>query len=260
MAIHELPAMTWEEIAALDCPRAVAILPVGATEAHGPHLPVATDVLIAEAMARAGAERLSARGVDALILPPLAYTPAPFAAGFAGTIGISPSALSSTVAGIAMALARLGIRWLVIANAHLDPAHLGALHAAADVDADAGGDRGLRILFPDITRRPWGARLTEEFRSGACHAGQYETSIIMAVRPDLVRPVRSTLAAVPHSLSVAMREGRHTFEEAGGDRAYFGDPAAATAEEGRATIAILGGIVEEMVMQAITDDAEGVSL
>lgn len=258
MAIHELPAMTWEEVAGLDTTRVVAILPVGATEAHGPHLPIGTDVLIAEAMARAGAERLSARDLDVLLLPALSYTPAVFAAGFAGTIGIPASVLSGTVAGIAMALAQLGIGWLVIANAHLDPAHLGALHAAAS--AGAGGPGGLRILFPDITRRPWGARLTAEFRSGACHAGQYETSIVMAVRPDLVRPVHSSLEAVPHSLSVAMREGKHTFEEAGGDRAYFGDPAAATAAEGHATIAILGEIVDEMVMQAMSDPAVGDSL
>lgn len=247
MAMHELSAMTWEEIAALDGARLVAILPVGATEAHGPHLPVSTDVIIAEAMGRNGASRLALRGLESLLLPAISYTPVPFAAGFAGTLGISPSALTLTVTGIADGLARSGVRLMVIANAHLDPAHLGALHEAC---AAASADTGVTVLFPDITRRPWGSRLTDEFKSGACHAGQYETSIVMAVRPDLVRPSRLHLTAVPHSLSAAMREGKMTFEEAGGDRAYFGDPAAASASEGHASIAILGEILEESVMQS----------
>ena len=255
MAVNELSAMTWEEVAGLDASRVVAILPIGATEAHGPHLPLSTDVLIAEAMARSGAARLAQRGLEPLILPPLAYTPTPFAAGFAGTIGVSATTLRETLEDIAGSLGRLGVRRLVIANAHLDPTHLGALHDAvsatrADTDPTGAGNAAT-VIFPDITRRPWGSRLTAEFRSGACHAGQYETSIIMAVRPDLVRDdARMTLPPVTHSLSTAMREGRHTFEEAGGERAYFGDPAAASAEEGLQTIAVLGEILEEAVLNA----------
>jgi creatinine amidohydrolase len=68
----------------------VAILPTGAMEAHGPHLPLSTDVIIAEAMARDGAARLAARGMEAVLLPALAWTPAPFAAGFPGTLSIRP--------------------------------------------------------------------------------------------------------------------------------------------------------------------------
>ena len=77
--------MNWQELSLTElddtCSRGpvVAILPLGAIEAHGPHLPVGTDVWIAEAMARDGAERLGAEGIAVLILPPLAYAPAPFA-------------------------------------------------------------------------------------------------------------------------------------------------------------------------------------
>src|SRR5207244_12308244 len=81
--LSELSNMTWEEARALAGGRAVAILPVGAIEAHGPHLPLATDVIIAEAMARAGAERLLARGVAALVLPAPAYTTGGVGAGWA---------------------------------------------------------------------------------------------------------------------------------------------------------------------------------
>ncbi|HXL15441.1 MAG TPA: creatininase family protein, partial [Methylomirabilota bacterium] len=67
MAIHELADMTWEEVCGLDAARTIAILPVGAIEAHGPHLPLATDVVIALAMARAGASALASRGLGALV-------------------------------------------------------------------------------------------------------------------------------------------------------------------------------------------------
>ena len=63
MPVHELAQLTWEEVRDLDRAQTLVILPVGAVEAHGPHLPLATDVVIAGAMARAGARRLAARFV-----------------------------------------------------------------------------------------------------------------------------------------------------------------------------------------------------
>jgi creatinine amidohydrolase len=247
----ELAALTWEE-AGHRLAGAVAILPIGATEAHGPHLPLGTDVVIAEAMARAAADLLESRGRPAIVLPSLAYSPAPFAGGFAGTISLRPSTLTALVLDIARSLAAHGVRALAIANAHLDPDHLGALWAAAEAP-----EAGLpAIVFPDLTRRPWGARLTEEFRSGACHAGRFEGSVVLAERPELVREaVRAGLPPNPVSLSEAIRAGAGTFEEAGGPRAYFGDPAAATAEEGRDTVATLAGIVADAVDQVLADHA-----
>src|SRR5262245_39517096 len=66
MSVRELADLTWEEVRDLDHARAVAILPVGAVEAHGPHLPLGTDVVIARAMARAGAGHLAALGFEAV--------------------------------------------------------------------------------------------------------------------------------------------------------------------------------------------------
>ena len=74
MVVHELSEMTYIEVRDLDRAGTVAVLPVGAIEAHGPHLPLATDVVIARAMARAGAGRIAARGFGAVLLPPLAFT------------------------------------------------------------------------------------------------------------------------------------------------------------------------------------------
>jgi creatinine amidohydrolase len=94
--------------------------------------------------------------------------------------------------------------------------------------------------------------LGEEFKSGACHAGQFESSIVLREHPSGVRDkIRRTLPANPQSLSEAIKSGKRTFEEAGGPRAYFGNPAAASAEEGSALVDALGGILEEAVVEAM---------
>lgn len=247
MPIRRLFDMTFEEARDLDRERAVPILPVGAVEAHGPHLPVGTDVIIADAMAQAGAERMAAQGLLPLLLPPVIYTPARFAAGFAGTIAVTPASLAGLVRELADELAGHAFQILAIANAHLDPAHLAALDTAAAAIRAKGA---LAVAWPNLTRKPWALRLTDEFRSGACHAGQFETSIVLATRPDLVRDVVRALVANPVSLSQAIRDGKTSFEEAGGPLAYFGAPAAATADEGRRSIAVLGEILVEAVMSA----------
>ena len=246
MPVRELAQLTWPEVGGLDRERGVAVLPIGAIEAHGPHLPLATDVIIAEAMARTGADRLALRGMDVLLLPTLAYTAAPFAADFPGTLTLDPTAVTAAIVGVAESLARHDIDLLAIANAHLDPAHIGAVRAGVDQAHQAGR---ARIAFPDVTQRPWLTRLTAEFKSGACHAGRYETSIVMAARPELVR--ESLLQQLPpnaRSLSAAIAAGQKSFVEAGGPRAYFGYPSEATADEGRSTIILLGAILEEAVM------------
>ena len=243
--MQPLAAMTWEEARDAAGPGSVAILPVGAIEAHGPHLPLETDVIIAQAMARTGAARLAARGLRVLVLPPLTYTSAGFARGFAGTLSLRPETVVATVVDIADSLSQHGYTVLAIANAHLDPDHLASIEAA--VSQIRRGPR-LRVAFPNLVIKPWALRLSDEFKSGACHAGQFETSIVLAERPDLVR--EATMAALPPnpaSLSRAIREGKMEFEEAGGPRAYFGYPAQATAEEGRATIEALGAILDEAV-------------
>ncbi len=243
--MQPLAAMTWEEARDAAGASTVAILPVGAIEAHGPHLPLDTDVIIALAMARAGAARVAARGTRVVVLPPLTYTAAAFAAGFAGTLSLRPETVTATVVDIAAGLTRHGFGLLAVANAHLDPAHLASLDAAVHV---IRRERAIAVAFPNIATKPWALRLSDEFKSGACHAGQFETSIVLAERPELVREsARIALAPNPTSLSRAIRDGKRTFEEAGGTRAYFGYPAQATAEEGRATVEVLGAILDEAI-------------
>jgi creatinine amidohydrolase len=249
MAFRELSEMTWEEVRELDRSRTIAVLPVGAIEAHGPHLPLSTDVVIAQGMARVGAARLVAAGHQAVVLPALPFTAAPFGAGFAGTLSVGAEAVTALVLDLARELTRHGFAALAIANAHLDPTHLRSLSDAVERAREGGL---LPIAWPNLTRQPWAGRLTEEFQSGACHAGRFEGSIVLAECPELVHAdTAAQLAPNPASLSTAIREGRQTFAEAGGPRAYFGAPAEATAQEGRATLEVLGQILEEAVTEAL---------
>jgi creatinine amidohydrolase len=247
MPVYELRALAWPDVEALPRERTVAILPAGAIEAHGPHLPLGTDLVIADAMARAGAERLSERDVHVVLLPALSYAPAPFAAAFAGTIDLPASVTTSSVVAIVRSLAAHGVRVTAIANAHHDPAHVRALLEAVD---EVERDGGATLVFPDLTKRRWAARLTDEFRSGACHAGRYEGSMVLAERPGEVKQeTMRRLEPNERSLVEAIRSGIGSFAEAGGRSAYFGVPAEATAEEGRDTIATLGAILHEAVME-----------
>jgi len=249
MPVHELAQLTWEEVRDLDREHTLVVLPVGAIEAHGPHLPLDTDVVIATAMARAGARKLTDRGHVVLILPALAYTAASFGSAFHGTLSISAITVTALIVDVARRLSDQGFRLLALANVHLDPEHLTALNEVVTL---ARADRLLPIVFPDLTRKPWGTRLGDEFRNGACHAGQFETSIVLHERADAVRDeVRRSLAPNPQSLSKAIKAGKRTFEAAGGPRAYFGDPAAATGDEGARLIEVLGSILEEAVRAEI---------
>lgn len=243
MPVHRFHEITWTEVRDADRRNAVAILPVGAVEAHGPHLPLGTDVIIAEGMARAAADVLSEGGRTVFVLPPVWYTAAPFARTFPGTVDVDGRTVTELVLRIASSLAEHQITTLAIANAHLDPTHLRALQEAVD-DPPSGA----RIVHVDLTRRAVAARLTEEFRTGACHAGRYEGSVVRAEAPDLFRSeVADALPPVPNSLSDAIRDGLSTFGEAGGTEAYFGWPADATAEEGRETVRTLGALLAEAV-------------
>jgi creatinine amidohydrolase len=226
----------------------VAILPCGATEAHGPHLPLNTDVIISEGMAQRAAAELNEHDVCALILPPLAYAPAEYAAAFAGTISISFEAMKLVLMGIGGCLKAQGFACLAIANSHFDPTNVAALREVCDEIRVLG----LPVAFPDFTRRVLAQTLTAEFLSGACHAGQFETSLVMADRPDLVNDAaRSALEANPASLTAAFARGAKTFAEAGGPNAYFGDPRNATAAEGELVFRTMAGALIDAVRDAL---------
>jgi creatinine amidohydrolase len=104
---------------------------------------------------------------------------------------------------------------------------------------------------PDKRRGRWAYTLTEEFRQGACHAGCYETSLVMAAQPELMRDaIRKELAPLEIDLAQKIKAGVRTFREAGSEQAYFGDPAAATPEEGRSTYEALATMLVTTILEA----------
>ena len=240
---------TWSELHDLlnQSKPCALILPVGSTEAHGPHLPLSTDVIIAEEVAARAARTLDSRGESALTLPPLAYSVTDFSEGFAGSVSLRAETATALARDILLSLIKQGFMRIAIANAHLEPAHIATLRAACEA---IKAETGVEIAFPDVTRRRWARMLTEEFQSGACHAGQYESSLVLSARPELAREeIRLTLEPKLISLSQAIRAGARSFIEIGGDQAYFGNPAAATAEEGDRVFDILA----EMIVTAIDE-------
>jgi creatinine amidohydrolase len=212
----------------------VALWPVGAVEPHGPHAPLGTDTLISVGMC----ERAAARLGDAVVLPALPFGVTRYGAAFAGAIGISETTLRAVVLDVAAAVERQGFRRLVIVNNHFEPEQVATLRAAAD---EAGA------LYLDLVRRRNAQRLTDEFRRGSCHAGRYETSLVLADAQELVDRAYADLPANEVDMPAAMAAGRTDFLAMGMDRAYCGAPAEATAEEGRETFETLTDMLVELV-------------
>lgn len=232
-----LAEMTWTDADAARRAGALALVPLGSTEAHGPHLPLATDVVISEELCRRIASALRQKDVESLIVPAVPYAVTEYAGEFAGTVTVSRDTAVALMRDIAVALHRQGFPKVVLVNSHLEPAHLDTVREAA---AAAEAATGKRVCFPDACSPRWARTLTEEFKRGACHAGAYETSLVLASKPALVREsVRAGLAEKPIDLAKAMRAGVKTFREAGAEQAYFGDPARATVTHGDEIYALL---------------------
>lgn len=253
--MSEFQDQTWKEVRKAVQRGLVAILPIGSTEAHGPHLPLATDVIISEEMSRRAAEKLNARNVEALALPAIAYSVTDFSANFPGTISVKRETAVALIRDICVSLYEQGARLVAIANSHLEPEHIASINEAIEKVKE---ETGRAVVFPDKRRRPWAEKLTEEFRRGDCHAGSYETSLVMAARPELVREeIRQSLDRVPISIAAKIKEGARSFTEAGGTEAYFGDPRAASREEGDATYSVLSDMIVTAVMEALGQHSQG---
>jgi len=246
----DLAKLTWPEARERFGPDLVCILPCGATEPHGPHLPLDTDVTIAQAQARRAAEVLEERGVATLVLPPVNYGLTHFTEGFEGRITLRPGTLWALLEDVVESLEEQGVRRVVFCNGHLEPEHVEVLRGVL-LDHQMLDDDHAQVLFPDNTRRRWASTLGEEFAGGDCHAGRYETSLVLAADPAGVRAdEQRALPPVQIGLIDKIRAGARNFRECGATRAYCGAPAEATAVEGRELVDRLATMVVETVREA----------
>jgi creatinine amidohydrolase len=249
----ELAKLTSPDARELFGPRTVAILPVGSTEPHGPHLPLDTDVTIALEQSRRAAAKLEAAGVPTLVLPPFAYGLTNWTEGFAGRITLRPGTLWSLLEDVVNSLEQDGVRRVVFANAHLEPEHVQVLRGVAMDHAKVAEERA-HVLFVDVTRRKNAEELGDEFMSGDCHAGRYESSLVLAADPDSVRErERRALPSVRIDLLEKMKAGVQSFRKAGATDGYCGDPAAASVEEGESLLDRLAAMIVSACREAWPD-------
>jgi creatinine amidohydrolase len=241
--------MTWTEVEQAMKDRPLALVPVGATEAHGPHLPVSADSIIAVEMCRRTVAKLKQRSISALIAPPVNFTVADFGADFPGTISLPAATATALLRDLCVALAKR-FRTVAIVNIHLEPAHVETVKKAVEEAVKAGAN----VCFTDITKKRWAEKLGEAFLAGD-HAGSFETSLVMAASPEKVR--EKTRISLPpfDGLMPALKKGAKTFVEAGGEDAYFGDPTAASAEEGEALYTALADILALSIMEHLGSKA-----
>jgi creatinine amidohydrolase len=134
---------------------------------------------------------------------------------------------------------------VVLTNAHLEPAHVAMLRG---VVKRFTAELGPSLLFPDKTRRHAAARLGDEFRSGSCHAGQYESSLVLAIAPELVDlAIARALPEHVVPLHEKIAAGARDFADCGLPDAYCGNPAGATAAEGEHHLDTLAALCVEAV-------------
>ncbi len=254
--------LTWAEITSpqlAKCAgeRCVAVLPTGAVEQHGPHLPLGTDAVIAEGLAAAALERLQG-DATALLLPTQAIGESSEHEGFAGTLGHEAETLLAAWCEIGAGLARNGIFKLVIVNAHggqsqivdLAAKRLRVRHAMLAVRANY-----MAWPLPD-------GLVDEGERSHGHHGGLVETAIMLALQPERVRldALRDFPSAAPglaRRFRRFGRDGRLGFAWRAGDlnpQGVVGNAAAATAGIGRALLACHADRLAQLIADAADFD------
>lgn len=193
---------TWPELAA--APPPVIVLPLGSCEQHGPHLPIDTDTRIAVALA----ERLAARRPGLLVAPPLAFGASWEHHGFPGLLSLDGELLADVLVEIARSADWSG--GLVLVNGH--GGNLQGVREAVR-----------RITFEERRVLSWWPHVAR----GDAHAGRTETSLMLTLHPELVRPDR----AAP-GWTGALEAIREHGVRAVSDGGVLGDPTGSSATEG----------------------------
>jgi creatinine amidohydrolase len=228
----------------------VVVVPTAAIEQHGPHLPLDTDTFLCTSVARAGA----ARAGDTLVTPTVCFGSSEHHMAFPGTVTLSQETFRETVAEVCRSLARHGFRRLLVVNGHGGNT---ALNAATV--QQLGFETPLNIVALDYwtLARQVVDEVRESLTGGMGHACEFETSLMLHLRPDSVRRdlvvreiVQPRYAA--ESFDMFERSGvsahwkTHELSRSG----VMGAPDLATAEKGQvlfeASAAGLATLIEEL--------------
>src|ERR671914_1449803 len=192
--LHYLERMTYPLVERLAARTDLALLPVGSPEAHGPHLPVGTDLIAARELCERAARELAARNIECLIAPPLAYCLAEVARPFPGTITVRAEVVAALVADICRGLARSGFRRTLIVSGHAEEENLAALRAGAEQAEEAGASVHLSRWYGEALPG-FLHLLQEDHPEYDIHAGEWETALVLLRAPELVD--QTALGALP---------------------------------------------------------------
>ncbi|MEY2966990.1 MAG: hypothetical protein RLY50_1040 [Actinomycetota bacterium] len=202
--------------------RPLVVVPVGAFEQHGPHLPLDTDSVIAVALVEHALARLGEDArADVFVAPVIAISASDEHVGFAGTLSAGTEATAAALSGIARS-ARSWSRGVLFVNGH-----------GGNADALVAASRTLSA--EGVPHALWWPTLPDDARSDM-HAGRTETSAMLHLQPDAVDLSRAVPGATgePEALIAAMRKGGVAAVSPNG---VIGDPTLATAAEGEAIVA-----------------------
>jgi creatinine amidohydrolase len=176
--VRRWDALTREEIAVL-APEALLVVPVGSTEQHGPHLATGTDALIATAIAERAAAA-AARPATILLAPTLAYGASAHHLPFGGTLSLDVATFQLVLRDLLASAASAGVGRVFVLNGH-------GGNAAACAIAVAEASRELGLLA--ASAMPSDLVDTNEIDGPVQgHAGSFETSLVLALDPERVRP------------------------------------------------------------------------
>lgn len=194
--------LTTDDLAGLDPEQTVALLPVAAIEQHGPHLPLATDAYINEGIVAEAMQRLP-DDLSVLVLPALTVGSSLEHTDFAGTLSIDADTLLATWRQVGACVARAGIRKLVILNTH------GGQTALVDLAAlQLRASHAMLVARANYLRfgTPAGLFSAEELADDI-HGGLVETSLMLHLRPDLVRrDAMKEFAGLPRTLAARNKQ------------------------------------------------------
>ena len=175
--------MTWPEVEEILKQDPFVLIPVGTTEGHGPHLPLGTDSFIAYEIAKGAAQKAIEMGVKTIVAPPVLVGYSMENMSFPGSISLSGETVGNVVLDVCRSLIRHGFKNIIIVNGH--GGHVSVLDVVSrKIRDETDGKIIIAMAMPQQLVTDVIERLME---NNDGHAGESETSLIMAFRPELVR-------------------------------------------------------------------------